>query len=204
MKQSNRVFAISAFLLLAISSTVMQSVADTAKSTVVLTEEEQSQHIEKMKGMTAEERARYRNEQYEILRKKAAAIGYEMPDTPPWTEQTQKAQAQQEKDTGSKTTMAPRSARSSTVSTEDSDHLKQLEKYRKAAAEKREAMQDRLEKQRQSVQERIDKLVEKNAVKPTPERSRPRPRTRTYMPAPPPAPPFPGYYPPPWRSGYYY
>ena len=199
MKQSSRVFVISAFLLLAISSTVMQSVADTANSPVLITQEEQNQHIEKMKDMTSEERARYRNEQYEILRKKAAAIGYEMPDTPPWTEQQQ-----QDKGTDTKTTMAPRNSRSNTSSTQDSSHLKQLEKYRKAAAEKRQAMQERLVKQRQSVQERIDKLVEKNAVKPSPDRPRPIPRTRTYAPTPPPAPPLRGYYPPPWRSGYYY
>ena len=199
MKQSNHIVAISAFLLIAVSSTLMQSIADTPKTDVLLSTEEQNRHIEIMKNMTPEERASYRNEQYEILRQKAAAIGYEMPDSPPWAESQQLTKADE------KPATPQRSSRSAIndISPTDPRHQQQLEKYRQASAEKREQMQARLEKQRQSVQERIDKLVEENSVKPVPEQ-RPRYVPRTYTPTPPPVPPFPGYYPPPWRSGYYY
>ncbi len=204
MKQSNRVIAISAFLMLAISSTVMQTVADTAKPGVLITKEEQDQHIEKMKTMTAEEKARYRNEQYEILRKKAASIGYTMPDTPPWSEAEKTATEQQAKAEEPQKTTAKRNARANETPV-DSRHMRQLEKYRKAAAEKRKAMHERLEKQRQSIQERIARLVEQNAVKPVPEQ--PRYTPPAYIPAPPPpAPAYPGYYMPPqrWAPDPYY
>ena len=205
MKQSIRVIAISAFLLLAISSTVMQSVADPAQPAVLITAEEQERHLEKMKTMTAEEKARYRNEQYDILRSKAASIGYEMPDTPPWNESEKTAPEQQAKAQQPQKITAKRNTRTSDIPME-SRHMKQLEKYRKAAAEKRQAMHERLEKQRKSVQERIARLVEQNAVKPVPEQPGfAPPPPPAYMPAPPPAPAYPGQYrtPPPW-PGYYY
>lgn len=206
MKQSNRVIAISAFLMLAISSTVMQTVADPAKPGVLITKEEQDLHIEKMKTMTAEEKVQYRNEQYEILRKKAANIGYTMPDTPPWSESEKTQPKQQAKAEEPQKTTAKRNARANEIPVE-SRHMRQLEKYRKAAAEKRKAMHERLEKQRQSVKERIARLVEQNAVKSAPEQPRYAPPAYTPAPPPPPPPPaYPGYYMPPqqWRPGPYY
>ena len=219
MNHSVRIIGISAFLLLFFSSAVMQSVADTQHAPILITKVEQDQHAEMMKGMTPTEKAQYRNEQYEILRKKAASIGYEMPETPPWpvseatletvTEQSPDTDAAQAEATGNTiATPARNRSRARAVPAIDSRHQKQLEKYRLAAAEKRKAMHERLEKQRQSVQERIDKLIEQNAIKPAQEAPRPVPPppvTRPYAPIPPMAPVYPPWYRarPYYPPGYY-
>ena len=165
------------------------SFAESVGPEVLISEAEQQQHIEKMKGMTQAEKNQYRNEQYALLRAKAASIGYAMPETPPWAEAESK---QIKKETKSNASSALKITQPE-VKPIGGRHQNQLEKYRQAAAEKREEMQDRLEKQRQSVKERIARLVEENAVKPAPE----VPRFTPPMPPPrftPATPVYPRYY----------
>jgi len=177
------------------------SFAESVAPAQLISEAEQQQHIEKMKGMTQAEKNQYRNEQYASLRAKAASIGYAMPETPPWAEtkkQTGKVtQAEAETKPLIKSTKSNASSAHKIVQPEvkpiGGRHQNQLEKYRQAAAEKREEMQDRLEKQRQSVRDRIARLVEENAVKPAPE----APRFTPPMPPPrftPTVPMYPRYY----------
>jgi hypothetical protein len=194
MKHYFRIFSISALLFFLLNSILMQSVAEPG-TPVLFTKEDQNLHIEKMKSMTPEQKDRYRSEQYALLRQKAASIGYEMPTTPPWE--------------------APGSEAESTPTNDSSDevfnsrHKNQLAKYRKDAADKRKAMHERLEKQRQQIKQRIATLVERQAVKPIEPMQRrpappapPAPRTDNYpggsfYPPPPPqamAPGYPGYY----------
>lgn len=154
MSHSKRILSLSALLLILINGIVTQTVADPVETApaVIITEEELNKHQDAMKNMSATERTAYRNEQYAALRKKAASIGYNMPEKPPWAE------------------MEVKSETSETFQQEEkSRHLEQLEKYRQAAAEKRQAMQERLAKQRESIKQRIAHLIEKNGVKPTPE-----------------------------------
>ena len=171
MSHSKRIFSLSALLLILINGIVTQTVADPVETAtvavtttpvetapvdntpaVLITEEDQVKHQTAMRNMSAEERMAYRNEQYAALRNKAAAIGYNMPEKPPWAE------------------MEAKSATSGDFQQQEkSRHQQQLEKYRQAAAEKREAMQERLAKQREHIKQRIAHLIEKNAVKPTPE-----------------------------------
>jgi len=189
---------ITGFLLATLFSL---SFAESVAPAQLISEAEQQQHIEKMKGMTLAEKNQYRNEQYALLRAKAASIGYAMPETPPWAEpkkQTSKvAQAIAEAKPVKKSTKSNASSADKIAQPEvkpiGGRHQNQLEKYRQAAAEKREEMHDRLEKQRQSVRERIARLVEENAVKPVPE----APRFTPPMPPPrftPTVPMYPGYY----------
>ena len=180
MKHSFRVFTISALLLFLLNSILMQSVAEPG-TPVLFTKEDQSLHIEKMKSMTAEQKAQYRSEQYALLRQKAAAIGYDMPATPPWETSADKAN-NAPADAVSDESINPR-------------HKSQLAKYRQDASEKRKAMHERLEKQRQHIKQRIADLVERQNVKPAEAIQRPA------RPTPPAAPvqSFPGgaFYPPP-------
>ncbi len=46
--------------------------------------EERMQRMEKLRDMSPEERDAYRNERYQEMRERAAAMGREMPETPPW------------------------------------------------------------------------------------------------------------------------
>lgn len=151
MKHYFRVFSISALLFFLLNSILMQSVAEPG-APVLFTKEDQNLHIEKMKSMTPEQKAQYRTEQYALLRQKAAAIGYEMPATPPW------------ETAESKSDKAPTNESSNEVF--NIRHKKQLAKYRQDAADKRKAMHERLEKQRQQIKQRIATLVERQTVKP--------------------------------------
>ncbi|MBT8439165.1 MAG: hypothetical protein HKP55_03490 [Gammaproteobacteria bacterium] len=187
MKHYFRIFSISALLFFLLNSILMQSVAEPG-TPVLFTKEDQNLHIEKMKSMTPEQKARYRSEQYALLRQKAAAIGYKMPATPPWEA------------AGSQ----PKSVTASTNKPADdafnSRHKNQLDKYRQDAADKRKAMHERLEKQRQQIKQRIATLVDRQAVKPA------EPMQRRLAPPVPPAPRadnYPGgsfYAPPPPRA----
>ncbi len=161
-----RIFSISIIFLFLINGILMQSVADPA-SPVLFTEEEQKFHQDKMQNMTDEEKQKYRSEQYQILRSKAAAIGYAMPATPPWSESTTA-------ESGSKGAIAPTPA--------DRMHQKQLDKYRLEAAEKRAAMHKRLEQQRETIKKRIATLVDRQAVKPSAQQ--PIPPAAPYSPQP--------------------
>jgi hypothetical protein len=175
-------------------SFISQSVADNSPRPPVFSEHEKALHQERMKYMTAEEKARYRDEQYQLLKQRAAAIGYSMPDTPPWND--------------SSTAGAPAKADSKEESLHEL-HQKQLEAYRQAAADKRKAMQDKIEKQREEIQQRIDRLVQQNAIKaapPAPPQPPQPPVFSGYQAAPPMYPAYPGYYmmPPPVMPGYRY
>ncbi len=191
MSYFTRTIGFSAFTLLLVGGSIVQSVADPAKSIPLITDEEQQQHIEIMKDMTHAQRMQYRNEQYAHLRKKAASIGYDMPESPPWAtaeaDQPGTDKAPSTAGASPATATEPAKLESSTFIVEPigTRHEDQLAKYRRAAAEKRQAMEERLEKQRQSVKERISKLVEENAVKSAPERlprlaPPPRPAAPTY------------------------
>ncbi len=151
MKHHIRVFSISALLLFLLNSILMQSVAEPG-TPVLFSKADQALHIEKMKSMTEEQKNRYRSEQYALLRQKAAAIGYEMPVNPPW------------EDAGRKTDTVATDESSNQVF--DARHKNQLAKYRQDAADKRKAMHERLEKQREQIKQRIATLVERQAVKP--------------------------------------
>lgn len=207
MKHYIRIFSISALLFFLLNSILMQSVAEPG-TPVLFTKEDQNLHMEKMKSMTPEQKDQYRSEQYALLRQKAAVIGYEMPVTPPWEDVA--------------------TAESGSVSANESSddvfntrHKHQLDKYRKDAADKRKAMHERLEKQRQQIKQRIATLVERQAVKPAESLDRrpapPMPPAAdnfphgSYYPAPPPramGPAYPGYYqvppapPRPWGYPY--
>lgn len=146
MSHHFRIFSISLIFLFLINGILMQSVADPA-SPVLFTAEEQKFHQDKMQNMTDEEKQQYRSEQYQILRSKAAAIGYDMPETPPWSKSA--------------------SADSLVPSPSDRMHKKQLDQYRLEAAEKRAAMHKRLEKQRETIKKRIATLVDRHGVKPS-------------------------------------
>jgi len=176
------------------------SFADDAKPAVVFSAQEQQQHLEKMQGMTPAEKIEYRNQQYKMLREKAASIGYDMPASPPWKEQENRAVIAEKKAVTAR--KMPRSSISLMPERRESRHQVQLDKYRKAAAEKRQAMQERLEKQRLAVQERIARLVEKNAIKPAIQ-APPAPMVAPY---PPMAPAYPRFYqvPPPMPPYYRY
>jgi len=209
MKHYVRIFSISALLFFLLNSILMQSVAEPG-TPALFTKEDQNFHLEKMKSMTAEQKARYRSEQYALLRQKAAAIGYEMPAAPP---------------SEGAGISSPDTASTNESSDEvfNSRHKNQLDKYRKDAAEKRKAMHERLEKQRQQIKQRIATLVERQAVKPVEPLQRrpappalPAPRAERYpggsfyTPPPPRAmpPAYPGYYqvppapPRPWGYPY--
>lgn len=178
-----RIFSISTIFLFLINGILMQSVADPA-SPVLFTEEEQKFHLEKMKNMSEEEKQRYRTEQYQILRNKAAAIGYDMPDTPPWANAN--------------------AADANAPTPTDRMHKEQLDKYRLEATEKRQAMHKRLEQQRQTIKKRIADLVDRHAVKPSVE---PQAPVKPYSPKPiAPAQPYqPGFqsgYQPGYQPGY--
>jgi len=209
MKHYFRIFSISALLFFLLNSILMQSVAEPG-TPVLFTQEDQNLHMEKMKSMTPEQKDQYRSEQYALLRQKAAAIGYEMPATPPWEEAVASEPA----------TVAPEESSSDAF---NSRHKNQLDKYRKDAADKRKAMHERLEKQRQQIKQRIATLVERQAVKPAEPINRrpapPMPATApadnypgsSFYPAPPPrmmAPAYPGFYqvppapPRPWGYPY--
>lgn len=149
MMQYLRFFGISAFLLFLVNGLLVQSVADPANP-VVFSEKEKQYHIAKMRGMTEQEKNQYRSEQYQILRDKAAAIGYQMPDSPPW-----------ETDNSS-----DKEAFFAEPNRNDSRDKGQLAKYRKEAADKRQEIHQRLEQQRQSIKKRIADLVERHSVKP--------------------------------------
>jgi hypothetical protein len=180
-----RVFSISAALFFLLNSILMQSVAEPGAS-IVFTKEEQKLHIEKMKSMTPEQRAKYRVEQYALLRNKAAAIGYDMPATPPWENKT-----------------VPSAKSSSNASSDDvfnTSHKHELDKYRKDANEKRKEMHERLEKQRQHIKQRIATLVERHAVKPANETAAP-PTAPAPMQAPVTNYPGGAFYPPPQTLG---
>lgn len=208
MSQSIRTIGLSSLFLLIFTSSVMQTAAETTQAPVVFSAEEKSQHLAAMSNMSEEQRLTYRNEQYQILRQRAAQIGYEMPEAPPWN-QAPAAQADvatyAQPSAAAPVSAPPVTTRSALDSGDapaggpqgyasiESRHQEQLDKYRKAAAEKRQAMQDRLEKQRQSVQDRIARLVEKNGVKPGTERVAPTPPA---PPAPPAVPAVPAYSPP--------
>ncbi len=168
MKHNFRVFSISAFLLFLLNSILMQSVAEPG-SPVLFSKDDQNHHLEIMQSMSPEEKARYRSEQYALLRQKAAAIGYEMPVTPPWEAATS--------ETGKP------AATETTNEVYDSRNRNQLAKYRQDAADKRKAMHERLEKQRAQIKQRIATLVERQAVKPIESMER--------RPAPPVMPPAP-------------
>ncbi len=189
-----RVFGLSTALFFLLNSILMQSVAEPV-TPVLFTKEDQDLHMEKMKSMTPEQKAQYRSEQYTLLRQKAAAIGYDMPATPPWEASTNEP--------GSAT------IDSSSDDAFNSRHKNQLAKYRKDAADKRKAMHERLEKQRQQIKQRIATLVERQSVKPAEPLERrlapPMPQAAPaenypggsyYMPPPPRvmAPAYPGYY----------
>lgn len=186
MKHYIRIVTISALLLLLINGLLMQSVAETS-TPVLFTEEDSAKHLEKMASMSPQERAAYRNEQYKRLRVKAAEIGYQMPETPPWAATS----ADSSVDTGEtqKTSAQP----------DDSIHPRletQLSKYRQEAADKRQAMHQRLEQQREKINQRIAKLVERQASKPAQAPAYPR-NLPPQPPAPPVAPASPYYAPPP-------
>ncbi|MGD2117938.1 MAG: hypothetical protein PVG66_06250 [Chromatiales bacterium] len=153
---------------------------------VLMTPQEQQQHMDKMRNMSYAEKIKYRNEQYEELRKRAAQIGYIMPITPPWAGMEQPP------------------AEQPAVETAAEQHQKQLAKYRREAADKRKAMEERLEKQRQSIKQRINKLVQDNAVPSSDDSgSRYQPGYPRFAPPPPPrAPAYPPFYrvPPPYPT----
>ncbi len=170
---------------------ISQSIADNNLRPQVFSEHEKALHQDRMQNMTALEKQRYRNDQYEILKQRAAAIGYSMPDTPPWAHQ----QALEP--------VKSTEAQESQAETEQARHERQLADYRKASAEKRKAMQEKIEKQRQEIKKRIDRLVQQNAVKPAPQPI--PPAMPAYQPRPYPMPPaYPGYYMPPPMPGYRY
>ena len=208
MKHYFRIFSISALLFFLLNSILMQSVAEPG-TPVLFTKEDQNLHMEKMKSMTPEQKAQYRSEQYALLRQKAAAIGYEMPANPPWET----------------TSTDPESATTNESSDDafNTRHKNQLDKYRKDAADKRKAMHERLEKQRQQIKQRIATLVERQSVKsaepierrPVPPMPRATPADNYssgsyYLPPPPRtmAPAYPSYYqvppapPRPWGYPY--
>ena len=208
MKHYFRIFSISALLFFLLNSILMQSVAEPG-TPVLFTKEDQNLHIEKMKSMTPEQKAQYRSEQYALLRQRAATIGYEMPANPPW-------EAPGDESDNTATNQPPEEVF-------NSRHKNQLAKYRQDAADKRKAMHERLEKQRQQIKQRIATLVERQAVKPIePMEQRPAPPMPpaaprsdyypggSFYPAPPPramGPGYPGFYqvppaPRPW--GYHY
>ena len=206
MKHYFRIFSISTLLFFLLNSILMQSVAEPGTA-VLFSKDDQDRHIEIMKSMTPEQKARYRSEQYALLRDKAATIGYEMPVTPPWDA------------AGS----APENVSTSESSEEvfNARHKNQLAKYRQDAADKRKAMHERLEKQREQIKQRIATLVERQAVKSAEPMQRrpappmpPAPQMNNYpggsfYPPPPPQmnPGYPGYYqvpPAPHTWGYPY
>lgn len=143
-----KIFSLSAFMLFVINGVLMKSVAEPAKP-ILFSDQEQALHLDKMKKMTPAQRQKYRNEQYRILRNKAAAIGYKMPAIPPWVSEPP-AKQPQPLDTDI-------SAR----------HQSQLAKYRKDAEDKRKAIHKRLENQRATIKKRIEKLVEHQGIKPS-------------------------------------
>lgn len=146
-----------------------------AKDAVLMTKEEQQRHIQNMQGMTREEKMAYRNEEYRKLRERAKKIGYLMPENPPWAVEDRIQQRRSD-------------------DKEYDEHQQQLEKYRQESAERRKAMEARIAKQRKNIQQRIDRLVEKNGVQPSAE----APARMVPPPPPPMAPPYPrGYMPPP-------
>ena len=182
-----RIFSLNSFysvmLGLACSLTFNASVADHHASIKVFSEHEKELHQQRMKNMTEEERINYRNEQYQILRQRASAIGYSMPETPPWA--------------GAEKALVEASAE---TRLDDNTHGKQLNAYRQEAADKRKAMHERIEKQREEIKKRIADLVEKNAVKPTTQATpnmyqQPMPPMVPMTPMPP-MPMYQGYYPP--------
>jgi len=175
-KHIELIFLLAVFLSF---SFITQSMADNSPKLRVFSEQEINLHQQRMKNMSAEERNNYRNQQYQFIRQRAEAIGYSMPEAPPWAGQEPKAEA----------TTSPDTAPNDTDDMQN-EHMKQLSAYRKEAAEKRQIMRDKIEKQRQKIQERIDKLVEKNAVKPTRPAALPRPPVAPPAPAAPPVPAF--------------
>ncbi len=49
-----------------------------------LSPEDRAQEIDRMRNMTLEERAAYRNERYQELRQRAGQMGLDLPEQPPW------------------------------------------------------------------------------------------------------------------------
>ncbi len=181
-----QLFSIKSFLTLVFGLVLgimfNSSIAENAASIKVFSEHEKELHEQRMKNMTEQERNVYRDQQYQILRQRAAAIGYSMPELPPWAEQ----ESDESKTSDNGVLYADQSA-----------HEKQLQAYRQDAADKRKAMHERIEQQRQAIKKRIDNLVEKNTVKAT----KPVvPVMPTYQPVPmrPPMTPMP----PPNHPGY--
>jgi len=152
MSHFMKIFILASSLLISANGFCMDTSSNNviAQDSVLFSVNHQQLHLDKMKNMTDTEKKSYRDTQYKFLRQKASAIGYIMPETPPWTDFEIK----------DKTTLG--------INDADERHKKQLARYREQAADQRKAMQDRLEKQKQSINKRIAKLVEKNAIKPNP------------------------------------
>ena len=46
--------------------------------------EARGEELEKLRSMSPEERRAYRNQRYQELRERAASVGMELPERPPW------------------------------------------------------------------------------------------------------------------------
>ncbi len=57
---------------------------ESAEAFQIMTPAEVEEHRAKMAELSGDAREQYRNEHYQMLRERALAQGYEMPETPPW------------------------------------------------------------------------------------------------------------------------
>ena len=74
--------------LLALGFCAISSMAIANSAPLLMTEMEVKAHTEKMQSLTGEAREAYRNNAYTQLKKRAAELGYALPERPPWASAT--------------------------------------------------------------------------------------------------------------------
>lgn len=64
--------------------------AHRAPGTMLMTPAEQAAYRNRMRGMSAKERKAYRDQQYELMRRRARQLSMALPETPPWKNPSRK------------------------------------------------------------------------------------------------------------------